>query len=322
MLTRGDKNLLRFLAFGILFYLLTLPFGEESSSNFHKESSTADKNTLIARSLPDTTLVLSGNFSLEGYNLKAENARQWKLPRQLQEISGLAMTRDNRLLAHNDEKGIIFEIDYQNGSIVKRFGLSDLRKPVLDDFEGIAVADNRIYLVTSSGRLYECPEGEDGQTVLFNVYTTGVGREYEIEGLAYEPSQRVLLLMSKTPRSPELGKQLTIYRWSIDTKQLVEDGHTVIPIIDFSRHIKGKRFQPSGIERHPGSGNYFVVAAGQSAIAEITASGQVVAVRKFPAEWHRQAEGITFAADGTLIVSDEGKGKRARLTLYPASGSR
>ena len=322
MRTRGDKFLLGFFVFGILFYLSTLPFGEDSSSNSQGDSSTAGKDTLITRPLPDTTLVLDGNISLESYNLKAETATHWKLPGRLQEISGLAMTLDNRLLAHNDERGIIFEIDYRNGSIVKAFGLTDLRKPVADDFEGIAVANDRIYLVTSSGRLYECREGADGQTVLFNIYTTGVGRDCEIEGLAYDPGERALVLMCKNPRSPELEGQLAIYRWSIDTKQLVEDVDTVIPIIDFSRHIKGKKFQPSGIERHPVSGNYFVVAARQRAIAEITPSGQVVAVMKFPADWHRQPEGITFAADNTLIVSDEGAGKRARLTLYPISGSR
>jgi len=322
MRTRGDKFLLGFLAFGILFYLLTWLSGEDSSSNSQGDSSAAGRDTLITRPVPDTTLLPDRHISLESYNLKAETATQWKLPGRLREISGLAMTPDNRLLAHTDEKGIIYEIDYQSGSIVKAFGLTDLTKPVADDFEGIAVTDEHIYLVTSSGRLYECNEGADGETVLFNIYTTGVGRDCEIEGLAYEPGERALLLMCKNPRSPEQKGKLTIYRWSIDTKQLVEDGHTVIPIRDFSRHIKGKKFQPSGIERHPVSGNYFVVAARQATIAEITPSGQVVAVMKFPAAWHRQAEGITFAADGTLIVSDEGAGKRARLTLYPFSDSR
>ncbi len=321
MRTRADKFLLGFLAFGILFYLLTLPFGEDSSSNSHRDSSPADKDISMTQSLPDTTLVLYGKISLASYNLRAETAKQWKLPGRLQEISGLAMTLDNRLLAINDEKGIIYEIDYKNGAIVKAFGLTDLSKPINDDFEGIAVAGDHIYLVTSSGRLYECNEGADGQTVLFNIYATGVGRQCEIEGLAYEPNQRALLLMCKNPRSSEQKGQLTIYRWSIDTKQLVEDAHTIIPIIDFSRHIKGKKFQPSGIERHPVSGNYFVVAARQRAIAEITPSGQVVAVRKLP-DWHRQAEGITFVSDNTLLVADEGAGKRARLTLYPFSGGR
>ena len=85
---------------------------------------------------------------------------------------------------------------------------------------------------------------------------------------------------------------------------------------------KKKKFQPSGIKRHPVSGNYFVVAARQGAIAEITPSGQVVAAKQFSAQWHRQAEGITFAADGALIVADEGAGGKARLTLYSVLDSR
>ncbi|WP_238314696.1 hypothetical protein, partial [Methylobacterium crusticola] len=85
---------------------------------------------------------------------------------------------DNRLLAHNDEKGIIYELDYQKGAIVKAFQLADRVAPVAADFEGIATVDDRVYLVTSSGRLYECSEGAAGESVLFNVYTTGVGRDY------------------------------------------------------------------------------------------------------------------------------------------------
>ena len=141
--------------------------------------------------------------------------------------------------------------------------------------------------------------GADGESVLYNIYATGVGTDYEIEGLAYDGSQRVLLLMCKSPRREELKEQLVIYHWSTDEKQLIEDAHIVIPVIEFTRHIEGKEFQPSGIERHPVSGNYFVIAARQRAIAEITPGGQVVVVKRFPAEWHRQPEGITFAVDGS-----------------------
>ena len=295
--------------------------GEISPESYTLNAETASDTSHVLP-LPDTMAVLQRKISLESYTLNKETATHMKLPAYLEEISGLAMTRDNRLLAHNDERGIIFEIDYQNGAIVKSFQLSDMKNPVASDFEGIATIDDQIYLVTSSGRLYECREGTAGESVLFNVYTTGVGRDCEIEGLAYDESKRVLLLMCKDARSADMEGQLAIYHWSIDEKQLSEDAHTIIPVAEFSQHIKGKNFQPSGIERHPISGNYFIVAARQGAIAEITPGGKVVAVREFPAQWHRQVEGITFAADGTLIVSDEGAGKRARLTLYPVSGSR
>ena len=89
-----------------------------------------------------------------------------------------------------------------------------------------------------------------------------------------------------------------------------------------SSRIDSKQFQPSGIERHPVSGNYFVVAARQCAIAEITPQGRVLAVADLAADRHPQTEGIAFASDNTLILSDEGVSKRAALTFYPVSKGR
>jgi len=340
MQNHGDKILLGFLGFGLFVYLLSMGYGEDSSADLGGNPSSIDPDTSIVHPLPDTIavsqidpdtsivpllpdtmMVLRRELSLASYSLAAETATHWKLPRRLVEISGLAMTMDHRLLAHNDEKGVVYEIDYRQGSIVKAFQLADMATPVADDFEGIATVNDQVYLVTSAGRLYECGEGADGESVLFTSYATGVGRDCEIEGLAYDESQRALVLMCKGSRRADLAGQLGIYHWSVDEKQLIEAAHTVIPVIEFSRHIGGKKFQPSGIERHSVSGNYFVVAARQRAIAELTPSGQVVAVKQFSAQWHRQAEGITFAVDGALIVADEGAGGKARLTLYPVSGS-
>ena len=260
--------------------------------------------------------------SLGDYALDPGTATHAELPRRLREISGLATTGDHRLLAHNDEVGAVFEIDPRDGSIVKEFELADLEGTVADDFEGIAVAGGRIYLVTSSGRLYESHEGGGGKPVVHRRHATGVGRDCEIEGLAYDPDGRELLMMCKEARSDELAGRLAIFRWSIDAKRLSADPPTVISMGDFARGIGSNRYHPSGIERHPVSGNYFVVAARQGAVAEVTPAGEVLAVRRFTAAWHRQIEGIAFAADGALIVADEGGRGRAILTVYPKRASR
>ena len=323
MQNHGTKRLREFLRLSLLLYWVLMTHTEDASkTGLRADTSNMDTDPSRVRSSVDTQPLLHTEISLENYSLKEDIATYWKLPRPLVEISGLAMTLDNRLLVHTDEKGIIYEIDYQNGILVKAFQLADIAAPVTADFEGIAIVEDRVYLVTSSGRLYECREGDAGESVLFTVYATGIGRDCEIEGLAYDASQRALLLMCKNARSADLKEHVAIYRWSTDEKQLREDAHTVIRVSEFSQHIKGKQFQPSGIERHPASGNYFVIAARQRAIAEITPEGQVVAVKPFPDRWHRQAEGITFAADGTLIIADEGAGRKARLTLYPVSESR
>lgn len=304
---------------GIILCLLAMGFGENASAEFIRDRLRNDRGTSSALSSTQTSVSSKRRISLHAYPLDPETATHWKLPRELEEISGLAMTGDNRLLAHNDERAIVFEIDYLKGSIVKAFQLADMDHPVAGDFEGIAETDDRIFMVTSTGRLYEFHEGTSGESVLFNVYTTGIGRDFEIEGLAYDRDLRVLLLMCKEARSLEAEGKVAIYKWSTDERQMKENGRILIPVEKFARHVKGRKFHPSGIERHPISGNYYVIAARQGAIAEITPDGLVVGVRKFPARWHRQVEGITFGANGTLIVADEGAGRRGRLTLYPVS---
>lgn len=290
---------------------------EDKPNELNQNNADILTESVFDQAIAEPKTIIQENISLESYDLTEQPANQFKLPGRLEEISGLAMTTDNRLLAHNDEKAVIHEIDYHKEHIVSAFQLSDLEDPIADDFEGIATANDKVYLVTSIGRIYECNEGEEDESILFNIYTTGVGRDYEIEGLAYDKNKRVLLLMCKNPRQKDLKDILRIYHWSIDTKELIPDAHLVIPIDDFARHIKGKEFQPSGIEQHPISSNYYVIAARQRAIAEITPNGQVVSTKEFPTNWHRQPEGITFTADGRLIIADEGAGKKARLTLYP-----
>src|SRR5512147_3239724 len=91
--------------------------------------------------------------------LDATDVEQWKLPKKLDEISGLAFDEQDRLFAHNDERAVIHQIDWHRGSLVKSFALGD--PPVRGDFEGIAVAASRFYLMTSDGMLYSAAEGDD-----------------------------------------------------------------------------------------------------------------------------------------------------------------
>lgn len=280
------------------------------------------RTTVALASISDSTAAAAGDPPLLGHYDLAEPDRQFRLPRRLREISGLAMLAGNRLLAHDDERGTVVEIDFRDGAIVKDFELGGPRGRVADDFEGIAAAEGRLYLVTSAGRLYEFGEGDDGAAVPYNRYETGVGRFHEIEGLAYDPDRRVLLLLSKNPRNPRQGDQVAIYRWSLDSRRLVEGGPILIEAAAFARPIDRETFQPSGIERHPLSGSLFIVAARQRAVAEITPGGTVLAVRRLTAGLHRQAEGISLTTDHTLVIADEGAGKRATLSFYPIAKDR
>lgn len=258
-----------------------------------------------------------------GLEISFDEASGWKLPGRLSEISGLAATDDGRLFAHDDEYGIIYELDPRAGKIVKAFALGDVT--IKADFEGIALAGDMIYLVTSDGTIYEAPEGSDGERVLFNTYGTGLGHQCEIEGLAYEKSSGDLLLACKNARKPELADHLVVFRWNVKTRALRQSPALFVPLELIDARDPVQSLHPSGIEVLAGSGNYLLIAAQERLILELTSGGAVVAVRKLAPELHVQPEGVTMLPDGTLLIADDGGNGpgpgRGRLTLYKSSGS-
>jgi hypothetical protein len=61
-----------------------------------------------------------------------------------------------------------------------------------------------------------------------------------------------------------------------------------------------------------------LVAARQNVVAEITLDGVLLGITSLDKSRHQQTEGVAFLSDGTLIMADEGSGRRGRLTFYSA----
>lgn len=238
---------------------------------------------------------------------------RWILPQDLDEISGLALTPDGRLLSHGDERGVISQIDYRKGEIVKQFQLG--KKVVKGDFEGITVVRDIVFMMTSNGKLYEFREGANGERVDYSVHDTELGQECEFEGLAYDSTINSLLLSCKNVGKKSMRDSLLIYRWSLS-----ETGRNRIT------HISGnpkaiieandwKGLHPSGITVDPLTGNYILVSSQESALIWVKPDGTVLSARSLP-PGHDQPEGITITPDSILIISDEAVKRPAVLTLY------
>ena len=74
---------------------------------------------------------------------------QWKLPGRLREISGLALTSDERLFAVADEKAIVYELDYQ---VLKGVDLKDVDLDVLTKIVEKAYLQNSENQTSAIGR--------------------------------------------------------------------------------------------------------------------------------------------------------------------------
>ncbi|MFC2092705.1 SdiA-regulated domain-containing protein [Bacteroidota bacterium] len=272
------------------------------SNFFCKKTDTIKQNHDIRK---DTTI----NSELSKYNFKPEESLVIKLPGELQEISGLTMTDDGRLFGHNDEKGFVYQIDYSNGNVIKKFSLG--KKYEREDFEGIAYAHNIFYMVASKGDLYEFDEGRDGESVSFNVYKTDLNSKNDVEGLCFDPETNSLLLACKGYPGKGFKKQKAIYSFSLDRMKLEKDPRFLIDLSEIKQ-----TFNPSGIERNPNTGTFFIIAANGNAILEISEHGELIDISKLPPVIHEQPEGITFAPDKSLIISDEGDFERGSIVLH------
>lgn len=243
---------------------------------------------------------------------------QWKLPKRLREISGLAFTGDGRLLAIADERAEVVELDYRAGRQVKRFRVGD---PVLaGDFEGIAAPGDAVYAVTSDGMLLRFQEGEDRSHVPYEQFATGLGRRCEIEGLASERDRDGLLIACKRVHDNAGRGELWFFRWDLEDREL-DTEPVALDEAALAAAIGEEAFSPSGLAFTPGGDHLLVVAARQRAIARFlrTANGglELDAVTSIPARGrHRQTEGLAVLSSGALALADEGGDKRGRLGVY------
>jgi SdiA-regulated protein len=248
---------------------------------------------------------------------------RWLLPHELHEVSGLALTGDGRLLAHGDNTGWVYEIDPRQGRVLKRFALGDQQGVVHDDFEGITIANGTIYMIASNGTLYEFEEGKDGARVSFTLHDTRLGHECEFEGVAYDPSGEALVLPCKTIVNKSLHDHLVLYRWNLRGSASPRISMQTIPLAPLLNGSGLTKLHPSDITIDPATGHYVLIASKQSALLEITPSGELVRESPLPGT-HPQAEGVAVTRDGMLIIGDEAtKQSVATITLYrwPLAGA-
>lgn len=232
----------------------------------------------------------------------------WTLPAALREISGLALY-GGVLLAHDDELGRIYSINPATGAVGV---FATLRGPVHDDFEGIAVLGDTIWLMTSAGRLYGVKASVSSTPVAHVLRHTGLGKRCELEGLAADEANGVLLLPCKT--LPKNGGGLVIYRWDV-TRGVLAVPATVHVHAASLKRAGAPPLRPSGIEVAPGTNHLLLLSSSPSALLELDADGAPRGYARLAGR-HQRPEGLAISASRDLYVSDEGVNGSATLSIY------
>ncbi len=245
------------------------------------------------------------------------------LDRRLEEVSGLTWLDEDRIAAVNDEDGDLFVIDSRTGRVLqkKKFGDNG-------DYEALERVDEAVFVLRSDGRLYHIPFWRSDEIDASQI-KTGLSKACDAEGLAFDKASDTLLIACKEYAGANRKGMKSIFGFSLSTGVLHEQPRLMINALDsrltphegaISRSVrkllKMPRFKPSGIAVHPISGAIYVLSSRSYGVAVFSPDGQLSHSSFLDPDLFRQAEGITFAPDGTLFISSEGSSNDGRLARF------
>lgn len=258
----------------------------------------------------DSNLTQSVDFL--GYDLSAPE-KKIVLDDDLIEISGLTYLENNILAAVQDEKGIIYHIDINKNEIVYKFKFAKNK-----DYEGIEMAQNFYYIISSDGDLYSLNrnEIEDPRTVIFD---TPLNVKNDVEGLAYDAHNKLLLIACKGDPKTKLNKPKgkAVYAFSLKNNSFeliyTINTNSLTKFLDKSKDVK---FSPSAIAVHPITRDIFILSYVDRYLIALTKKGELKAAVKLDSRLFKQPEGICFSPTGTLFISNEGKGSKGNILKF------
>ena len=277
----------------------------------------------VLAGLPDGPGKERDPSQLSRYDLKKKKPLTFTLPSGLREASGLAISRDGRLFSHDDEQGVVYEISPADGRLLKRFSLG--RLTIDGDFEGIAIKQDTMFLVSSDGMIYRFREAGDGEHVRYTTYRTPLSEENDVEGLEYDEETDCLLLACKgaagltRKERKEWEDFRAVYEFSLKSGTLNPLPRFLVSLREEGGKGKKVTFHPSGIAKHPESGTFFIVAADGGLVIELDREGKLIGSQEYRKKVNPQPEGIAIGPDRTLYLCNDGQGGKGTLTLFSPS---
>ena len=235
----------------------------------------------------------------------------------LAEISGIAFLKNEKLMAIEDIRPILYELKLNDSSgiIVNKI---EFREPDKEkfDFEDLASVRDTVYALWSHGAIFKIVKQKKGVTS--ERTKTWLKKENNTEGLAYDPVSDNLLVACKDEPGLDDVKKSTRAIYEFDTKadSLKPDPFMLIKKSDFE-NVAGEKidFYPAAIAVHPTTHDIYIISTKDTkGIAQFTHDGKLKAFDYLDKDMLPQPEGICFDAKGNLYISTEARhGKPAYI---------
>ena len=236
------------------------------------------------------------------------------LSKKIDQISGIAYSPDdNSLYAIDDDNGDLYHIPLEQDPKIKKWKFGKNA-----DFEDVVFVDSTFYVLESRGRIIKFPWKfpiNDSLVKKFDLQLNGLN---EFETLYYDSSSGRLILLCK---ECDVDKNKTVSAYAFD---IHADSFITKPVLELKRKDlkktldeKLKRLKPSAGTMDPATGNIFIISSINKLLIVADKEYNVKDVYELNRELFGQPEGICFAPDGTLFVSNEaGPESKANILIF------
>ena len=243
-----------------------------------------------------------------------------ELPQELSEISGITFLSDTVLVAIQDEEGILYYYNLPQNKIIKKQTFAGS-----GDYEDLVKVGNDMYVITSEGILSQIKNFESTNPVL-NTIVTPFSKKNDIEGLAYDVKKHRLLIAPKEHGLDQNKTTKQIYGFDLKTMELQVKPAFSIRLEEISSQFQGdaleesskkflkaignqnmnKVFRSSAITVKESTGEIFILSSLNGLILILNSQGILNKIIQFSGVEYKQPEGIAFAPNGNLYISNEG----------------
>ncbi len=277
-----------------------IAFRQNGDMFISNEGAGSRSTLLIFPFYKDTSNTLAPVAGSSHYNFNSPDDRL-QLGKHLHEISGMSfITGTDYILAENDEKGDIFTIDFRtrNDKVGKvKFGGKG-------DYEDIVYTDSAIYMLISSGTIVKVDTRDSSMVTTDYVLD---GQKNEFESMYLDKQSHSLILLCKDCQH-EKNEVRNAYQFDLSINSFNTDPVYTIQISTIRELLKDENaeFKPSAAAINPIDGKLYVVASVGKLLLIADRYGKPEHVFRLDPTLFNQPEGIAFAPNGDLYISNEG----------------
>ncbi len=234
---------------------------------------------------------------------------------KLDEISGIFWVNDSTMIAHNDENGKIFAINLKDR---KDYDYRNIRFGEKGDYEDIVKVEDTIYILVATGSIIKVTGYKSEETIQSSVIATLEGKN-EFESLYYDKDVNSLVMLCKTCHK-EKDQIRSAYRFDLTTQTLVDTPYYTVDIKIIRKLLDDNRaeFKPSAAAINPVQNKIYMIASVGKVLVVADRMGKVEQAFPISPTLFPQPEGLTFANNGDLYISNEvATEERATLLRFP-----